>query len=89
MVLNISISSEAETKLKAKATLAGLDVEEFAARLLERLADIPATIEGISGAAMDAFQRSGMTEEELSSFLEVEKHQMRTERANRKDSLKK
>ena len=84
MTLTISISPEAEAKLKEKAELAGVDMSTYAARLIERLADRPRSIKEISGSATEDFARSGMTEDELSEFLEAEKHAMRAERRNKR-----
>jgi hypothetical protein len=80
MVLNISISPEAEARLRVKAAAAGLDVSEYAARQLELLAAGPRSLIEISGPVGGAFEKSGMSEEELGDFLEEEKHQMRAER---------
>jgi hypothetical protein len=80
MVLSISISSEAEAKLKAKASAAGIDVATYAARQLERMAEPLPSLKELSGPIADAFVQSGMTEDELSEFLEQEKHAMRAER---------
>ncbi len=84
MVLSLSISSEAEAKLRAKATAAGLDLETFAARHLERMASPPKTLREISGPIAEQFERSGMSEGELSEFLEAEKHAMRVERRGKR-----
>ena len=80
MVLSLSISAEAEAQLKEKAAAAGVDVETYAVRQLELLARPPRSLKEISGPIGEAFARSGMTEEELSQFLEAEKHAMRAER---------
>jgi hypothetical protein len=39
MVLNLSISAQTEAKLKAKAAAAGVDMETYAARQLERMVE--------------------------------------------------
>jgi hypothetical protein len=80
MVLNLSISPEAEVRLKLKAAAAGVDVETYATRHLEMLAAPPRSLKEISGPIGEAFARSGMSEDELSDFLEAEKHAMRAER---------
>jgi hypothetical protein len=80
MVLSVTISVEAEAKLKAKAAAAGVDVATYAARQLELLAAPPRSLREISGSIGEAFSRSGMSEDELSDFLEAEKHAMRSER---------
>jgi hypothetical protein len=80
MVLSISISAEAEARLKAKANAAGVDVATYAARQLELLASPPKSLKAISGPVGEAFARNGMTEDDLSDFLEAEKHAARAER---------
>ena len=80
MVLSLSISAEAEVKLKAKAAAAGVDVETYALRHLELMAAPPRSLKEISGPIAEEFEKSGMTEDELSDFLEAEKHAMRAER---------
>lgn len=83
MVLSVSISTETEARLKAKATAAGVDLATYAARELERLAAPPRSLRELSGPVGEAFSRSGMSEDELSDFLEAEKHAMRAERRER------
>jgi hypothetical protein len=83
MVLKISISPEAEARLREKAVAAGVDVASYAARQLELLVTGPRSLQEISGAVGESFAKSGMTEEELAEFLEEEKHQMRAERRGR------
>jgi hypothetical protein len=80
MVLSISISPAAEAKLKAKAADVGVDVETYASRQLELMAAAPKSLRELSGRIAETFARSGMTEDELSDFLEAEKHAMRAER---------
>ena len=80
MVLSLSISREAEAKLREKAQAAGVDVATYAAQHLERLACAPASLEQLSGPVAEAFAQSGMTEDELAEFLEHEKHALRAER---------
>ena len=80
MVLSITISAEAEAKLKARAAAAGVDVATYAARQLELLAAPRRSLREVSGPIGAAFSRSGMSEDQLSDFLEAEKHAMRAER---------
>jgi hypothetical protein len=84
MVLSLSISAEAEARLKVKASAAGVDLETYAARHLERLASPPRSLKEISGPIGEAFSTSGTTEDELSEFLEAEKHAMRAERREKR-----
>jgi hypothetical protein len=83
MVLRLSISVQAEAGLRAKSAAAGVDVETYAARHLERMAAPPKSPKEISGPICEAFARSRMSEDELSDFLEAEKHAMRTDRWGR------
>jgi hypothetical protein len=84
MVLSLSISEEAEARLKAKAADAGVDLETYAARYLELMASPPKSLKEISGPIAEEFVRSGMSEDELSDFLETEKHAMRTARREKR-----
>jgi hypothetical protein len=85
MVLSVSISSETEIKLKAKAAIAGMDVQTFAARALEREASRPLLDELLAPLRAE-LDSSGMSEEELANLLETAKHRMRSERQGRKAS---
>ena len=80
MTLSLSISADAEARLKAKAAAAGVDVQTYAQQHLELLASGPKSLREIGGPIADAFSQSGMSEDELSDFLEAEKHAMRSER---------
>jgi hypothetical protein len=80
MVLSITISAEAEAKLKARAAAAGVDVATYAARQLELLAAPRPSLREMSGPTGAAFSRSGMSEDQLSDFLEAEKHDSRAQR---------
>ncbi len=52
----------------------------YAARQLELLVARPRSLQEISGPIGQAFSQSGMSEDEISDFLEAEKHAMRAER---------
>ena len=80
MVLTLSISGEAEAKLRAKAAAAGVDVGTYATRHLEHLASPPKSVAEVSGPIAAAVAGSGMTEDELSALLEEEKHAARAAR---------
>jgi len=84
VVLSLSISAEAEARLKAKAAAAGVDVETYAVRYIELRASAPKSLKDISGPIAEDFARSGMSEDELSDFLEAEKHAMRAERRGKR-----
>ena len=80
MVLQLSISPEAEARLQAKAAAAGVDLRTYAARHLELVASSPILLEELSGSIAKSFEQSGMTEDDVADFLENEKHAMRRER---------
>jgi hypothetical protein len=86
MVVKLSISPEAAAVLSAKAAAAGMDVETYAARQLERLAAPPRSLLEISGPAHDEFRASAMTDDQLSDLLEQAKHDARTERRGRRQA---
>jgi hypothetical protein len=83
MTITIPISAEAEARLRERAEIAGVNVETYAARLIESLATPPMSMVELSGPVAKAFEESGMTEDELAEFLEEEKHAMRAERRAR------
>jgi hypothetical protein len=85
MVLSLTISPEAETKLKARAAAAGVDIATYAARTLERIATRPSLDEVLAPLRAE-FNQSGMGEEELTDLLERAKHEARAEQQARKAS---
>lgn len=86
MVLSLSISAEAEAKLRVKAAAAGVDVETYAATLVEQTTTAPLSLREISGPIAQDFAKSGLTEDEFSDLLEEAKHEMRAEKRGRKAS---
>jgi hypothetical protein len=80
MTLQISISSDAEAKLREKAAAIGEDVAAYAAGVLERSTKLPLSLEEISGPIAEQFRQSGMSEDELTEMLETAKHEMRRQR---------
>jgi hypothetical protein len=85
VVLNLSISPEAEASLKAKADAAGLDIATYASRTLERVASRPSLDEVLKPLRAE-FDESGMSEDELTEFLEEVKHESRAQRRARRAS---
>lgn len=85
MVISIPITAETESKLRAKAAIAGLDVETFAARTLERIAARP-PLEEVLAPLRAEVAASGITETELTDLLERVKHEVRTERRSQRRS---
>ena len=80
MVLSIPITAETEAKLKAKAAVAGVDLQTFAARALERIASRPNLDEALAPLRAE-IQDSGVTEDQLSDLLEEAKHDLRARTA--------
>ncbi len=80
MTLSIQLPPRAENRLVDKAREAGVDVAEYATRLLESEALRP-TLREISGPIQEAFEASGMTDDELGDLLEKAKHEMRADRS--------
>ena len=83
MTLTIPISPEAETRLKTKAAMAGVDLAAYVAALVEQNARRPLSLAEISGPVARDFEATGMTEDELSEVLEQAKHAMRAQRRGR------
>jgi len=59
-----------------------MDVPSYAERILEIEGRRP-TLREVSGPIAEAFEASGMTEDELGDMLEEAKHQMRADRRAR------
>ncbi|MGD1276118.1 MAG: hypothetical protein ABR964_02700 [Tepidisphaeraceae bacterium] len=85
MVLSLSISAEAEARLKAKAAAAGVDLESYVSTTLERFASRP-SLDEVLRPLKEEFDESGMSEEQLTEFLEGVKHEARAERRARRAS---
>lgn len=83
MTLTITLPDPIESRLRAKAQAAGVDVATYAARELERALTDPRSLETISGPAYREFLQSGMSDDELGDLLEREKHAMRAEKRSR------
>ncbi len=69
MVLNISISSEAEVKLRDQARVAGQEVAEFAARLVEQAVNHP-SLDALLASFRKEVHDSGMSDGELEQFYD-------------------
>jgi len=76
MTLQITLTPEAETRLRRRAAAVGKHPAELARAIVERDVRRP-TLEEISGPIYQEFLRSGMTDEELGDMLEEAKHAMR------------
>lgn len=79
MTLEISLTPEAETRLRERAAAAGKHPADLARAIVERDVRRP-TLEEISGPIYQEFLRSGMTDDELGDMLEEAKHAMRAEK---------
>lgn len=77
MVLQLNISPEAEAELKRRAAEAGLGVEAYAERQIERLAAGSLTLDDLSGPAHAEFLQSTLTDDQFGDLLERAKHEMR------------
>lgn len=84
MDVTFTISPDLEAQIADYARDSGVSVDAVAERLLDRhLRQLSASRRALDEAAKEmraAFKASGMTEDELSEFLETEKHAMRAER---------
>lgn len=80
MTIHVNISPDAEARLRERAAAVGQDLESYAAGVLERSAMPPLSIEEISGPVGEAFGKSGMSEDELTTILEQAKHEVRAQK---------
>ena len=85
MTLHISISEEAEAKLRQRATAGGQTPEAVAARLVEEGLGRP-SLDQLLAPVWSEFDASGMTDDQLSELLERAKHEQRQERRSRRAS---
>ena len=85
MVLSIPISPEVEEKLKAKAAVAGVDVQSFVVLTLQRAASRP-SLEDVLAPLRAEFSSSCMSEDDLTALLETAKHELRAERRAKCDT---
>ena len=81
--MTLSLSADAEARLREKAAAAGEAVDVFATRVLERIARGSVSLRELSGPLGEEFRQSGMTEDDLRDLLEREKHALRAERRGR------
>ena len=82
MTLTLELPDEEQQLLAQKASAAGLDVKTYVERIVRVVAARP-PIEEVLRPIREAFQASGMTDEQLGELLEKAKHEMRAERRAR------
>jgi hypothetical protein len=78
MTLTLELPDEDQQLLAQKAAAAGLDVQTYVQRIV-RVASARPPIEEVLRPIREAFEKSGMTEEELGDLLEKAKHEMRAD----------
>ena len=83
MRLNISISPQAETKLKERAAAQGKDLDAYAAELVEDAVTKP-TLDEILAPFRAQVEASGMTDEQLDSLYEGLRDEVWSRRQGRK-----
>jgi len=83
MTLMIQLPAGTEARLSEKARMAGVDVPTYVERLVEADATRP-PLDVLLKPVHDAFQISGMSEDQLSDLLVQAKKDMRAERRTRK-----
>jgi hypothetical protein len=81
--LRLRLGRETGRKLKAKAAAIGKDAADYAAELIEDAVTQP-SLDEMLAAVREKFSRSGMSEDELSDFLEDAKHRRRVLRKDEK-----
>jgi hypothetical protein len=79
MTQEISRSSDAETRLRERAAVAGKHPAKLVQAIVERDLRRP-TLEEISGPIYQEFLKSGMSDKELGDMLEESKHALRAEK---------
>ncbi len=77
MTITVEISSQAEHRLRQLAARKGTSVETFAGSLLERSGR---SLDETAKLLLDGFKRSGMSNDEIDTFLEERLDEVRSER---------
>lgn len=80
MSVLLDLSPEVESKLRARAEVAGEDLPAFIARLLTYFSARSTSLMELSGPIYQNFLASGMTDDELADELERAKHEARAAR---------
>jgi hypothetical protein len=84
MTITFHLSPEEEKKLTERASERGQDVASYVQRLIVRDIERPRTLAELLAPIHEDFRESGMTEEELETFLESELAEARRERGKAK-----
>jgi hypothetical protein len=79
LMLQIPLPPDTETKLRERASARGQDVSSYAAHLLKEALNTP-SVDELLAPVREAYDKSGITEDESFDFLETEKHAMRRDR---------
>lgn len=87
MTITIRLSSDEEKKLRERANESGQDVASYVQRLIARDIERPKTLAELLAPIHEDFRNSGMTEQELETFLESELVEAREERKEAKGQL--
>jgi hypothetical protein len=80
MTITLRLSPEAEKKLMERATESGQDVASYVQRLIARDIDRPKTLAELLAPIHEDFHKSGMSDEELETFLASELAEARKDR---------
>ena len=86
MTVSITLAPNVEAKVRERAAALGTDVEGYITTLVQRSVEPPMPLEQISGEIGTRFDKSRMSDGELSEILEHEKHGARRERRGRRAS---
>lgn len=82
MSLEISLSPDAETRLKQRASAAGKDPSAYAAELIEQVVNRP-SLDEILAPFRTQVDQSGMSDEQLDAFYEALRDEAWTRRQGR------
>jgi hypothetical protein len=84
MTITLRLSPEEEKKLTERASETGQDVASYVQRLIARDIERPRTLAELLAPIHEDFRRTGMSEQELETFLESELAEARKERKEAK-----
>ena len=84
MAMHVLIPDELVAHLEKQAEAVGSVPEQIAVAAIRRQIQADEQLDQVLAPVREAYEASGMTEEELSDVLEKAKHDMRAERRSRK-----